>query len=120
MTTREQCLKLQAEGIAQSEIARIVGLSRQRVNQICGKNGTGHFKPLTESECVYPKWREWMNENRCSRTELIRRMGLVYHPRYHSSLSCWMRGKNYPVKPTIDRLIRTTGLSYEQLFSREA
>jgi transcriptional regulator with XRE-family HTH domain len=119
MTTREKCIELSKRGLAQSEIATIVGVSRQRVAQITGKYTPGHFTKITEDACVYPLWRKWMNDNRVTRTELIRRMGIEYHPTMSSYLSNWMRGKNYPVKENIDKLIMATGLTYEQLFYRE-
>ena len=120
MTTREKCLELQKRGLTQTEIAEIVGVSRQRVAQICGKYHPGHFKEIREDGCVYPIWRQWMNDNRITRTELIRRMGLPYHAQISSLVSNWMRGRNYPTKESIDKLIAATGLSYEQLFYREA
>ena len=118
MTLREQCLELHEKGIRHSEIARIVGVSRQRVSQICGKYTPGHFCKYTANECVYPNWRNFMNENRVSRMELLRRMGKEPHPEFMSRLSTWMRGDCYPQKQTIDCILKATGLTYEQLFDR--
>lgn len=118
MTIKEQCLKLHSEGLKHAEIARIVGTSRQNVSRICGKYMPGHFRRITEEECVYPIWRNWMNENRMTRTELLRRMGLSATPRESTTLSLWMRGEYYPQKRSIDRILMATGLTYEQLFYR--
>jgi hypothetical protein len=118
MTLREQCIALHKNGVRHAEIARIVGVSRQRVSQICGKYTPGHFCTITEKECVYPLWRKWMNDNKVSRTEMIRRMGCEPHPEYLSRLHNWMRGNCYPLKQSIDLLLAATGLTYEQLFYR--
>lgn len=119
MTMKEQCLVLHEQGVRQSEIARIVGVTRQRVSQICGTYCPGHFRKITEKECVYPNWRNFMNENKISRAELLRRMGLDTHSQNYARLSTWMRGRNYPVKQSIDMLLSATGLTYEQLFYRD-
>lgn len=118
MTLREQCIALHENGVRHSEIARIVGVSRRRVSQICGKYAPGHFHTITEKECVYPNWRKWMNDNKIGRAEMIRRMGHEPHPEYHSRLCNWMRGNCYPLKQSIDLLLEATGLTYEQLFYR--
>lgn len=117
--TRERATELRKKGLSCTEIAEELGVSRQRIHQICGSYGPGHFKTITEEQCTYPIWRKCMNENRITRNELIRRMGLAPHPRTSCVVGMWMRGEAFPRKSSIDKLIKATGLTYEQLFYRE-
>ena len=120
MTTRDRCTMLLVQGMRHSDIAKALGVSRQRVSQICGKYTSGHFRLITPDECVYPYWRKYMNDNKITRTEMVRRMGHTPHSTTISNLSNWMRGNNFPCKATIDLILNATGLTYEQLFYREA
>lgn len=105
-------------GLTHSQIAKKYGISRQRVAQVCGKYTPTSFIAITEEQCVYPKWRAWMNDNKVSRAELIRRMGNVASEKSFERLSSYMRGVNHPTKATIDKLLAATGLTYEELFWR--
>ena len=119
MSTKERCIQLRDEGYTHREIAEIVGVSRQRVHQVCGRNTPGHFRPYSEEDIVYPNWRKVMNENKLTKSEFVRRMGLEVHHRSIGNLTLYMAGKHYPMKRTIDKILEVTGLTYEQLFSRE-
>lgn len=119
MTTREHCTMLLNQGLSCTEIAQIVGVTRQRVYQICGEYDGRYFKKITEKQCVYPNWRNWMNDNRISKNEFVRRMGLQIHATTIARLSSWMIGRTYPSKSHIDMVLDVTGLTYEQLFYRE-
>ena len=119
MTTREQCIQLSEQGLSQTEIAKIVGVSKQRVAHIIGKYCPGHFVKLTKVQNVYPNWRNWMNENRVTRREFVRRMGWKAEPSNTRLLSIWMSGKKYPQKKSIDLILKVTGLTYEQLFYKD-
>lgn len=105
------------KGLTYAEIARKYGISQQAVCQACGKFSQGHFKPYTEEEVVYPNLRRWLNENRMTRSEFIRRLDRVIGGHAHDALSRWFRGVNDPQKKTIDKMLEITGLTYEELFS---
>lgn len=107
-------------GMSYPQIAKMYGVSYQCVAQACARRGIGHFKPYTKEEVVYPNLRKWMNENEVSRSELIRRMGGLPHSETSSRISAYLRGKRFPLKGTIDRLIKATGLTYELLFEEES
>lgn len=113
----QKILSARAEGQTYTEIAQRFGVSKQRVGQICGKQDARYFQYVSETGCVYPYWREWMNENMVSRRELVRRMGLVEpDPGNAIVVGGYMRGEYDPPKRFIDRLIEVTGLKYEVLF----
>lgn len=63
--------------------------------------------------------RKWLNENRITKAELIRRMGIETESTVFARIGIYLRGKSYPSKQTIDKLLRVTGLSYEKFFETE-
>lgn len=119
MTTKERCLQLEAQGYNRKQIAEAVGVTRQRVYQILGTAEKGFFKPITEQGCIYPNWRKWMNDNKVSVPAFSRLMGMDSASRDYGLIKRWMRGDNFPLKFNIDKIIEITGLSYEELFSKE-
>jgi transcriptional regulator with XRE-family HTH domain len=119
MTTKEHCLLLEQQGYNRTQIAEKVGVTRQRVYQILGTAEKGFFKPFTEQGCIYPNWRKWMNDHKVSVPELTQKMGMDACSNNYGLIKRWMRGDNFPLKFNIDKLIEVTGLSYEELFSRE-
>lgn len=110
----------EASGLSRREIAEKYGVSVQMVHQACGKYGPGHFRKITEKGCVYPNLRNWMNENKVSYMELLRRMGLLPVSRNLSTIYNWLRGMCDPRKETIDKMIAITGIPYEKLFTKES
>ena len=106
-------------GMTIKKIAEKYGVSTQAVYQAAGRQDRSKFIFVEESQCIYPKWRNWMNGNKISRSELCRRMYGAIYPKMITLLSGYMKGKDYPTKITIDRLLAATGLAYEELFWRE-
>lgn len=96
------------------QIGEAMGISRQRVSQICGKQDVAHFRVITD--CPYHNLRNWMNENKVSRTEFIRRMGLESNRENLARFRKIIRGENEPRKSYIDKMLKVTGFTYEQLF----
>ena len=107
------------QGKTYREIAKKYGVTHQAVAAACAIHMPGHFKPYTEKEVIYPKLRKWLNDNEVSRNEFARRMGLVPYAKNSYRVSDYFRGKNYPLKETIDKMLQVTGLTYEELFSLE-
>lgn len=115
--TKEMVLHLHAAGYTQSEIAGMVGVTRQRVSQILhtGKRRK-KFKPVTAVVCRYVNVRNWMNENKVSFAELARRVSSEQNTASYVLLRRWLCDGANITKKNIDRLIAATGLSYEKLF----
>jgi hypothetical protein len=101
------------------EVADKHGVSPQYVSVVCGKYNPDKFRYITEVGCVYPNWREWMNRNKVSGFELLRRMGFEIGTNNSARLHSYMRGETSPRKHYIDKLLEITGMSYECLFSEE-
>lgn len=106
-------------GMTCKAIAEKYGVSHQRVQAVTSRYHPSYFRHVTETGCIYPNLRRWMNDNKIGKTELLRRMGLEVHPQNCTNLSNVMRGKSSPKKPYIDRLLRATGFTYENLFYTE-
>lgn len=115
-TTKQKVERLADSGLKRVEIADICGVSRQRVQQILGKRDPAYFRPFGKERCVYVNLRDWLNQERVSINELVRRLDGDMNPRRCCAVSAWLTGKTYPLKSSIDKLIAVTGLSYEELF----
>ena len=112
-------LEARASGLKYKEIADMFGVSLQAVQQVCGQYNPRQFQYITEAGCVYPNLRKWMNENKVSRKEVIRRMGFADgNPQNANTFGEYMRGRCDPPKRVIDKLLEVTGLTYEVLFDK--
>lgn len=107
------------QGLSYRQIAAKHGVSYQAVAQACSKYSPGHFRPFTAEQVVYPNLRRWLNENKVSRGEFIRRMGLLPEGPNFDRVRNWFSGRCYPIKKVIDKMLEVTGLTYEQLWETE-
>lgn len=106
-------------GLTYREIAEKHGISYQAVAQTCARYSVGHFRAYTKNDVVYPNLRKWLNDNKVTKSEFIRRMGNVYSGNLMAQVGNWFSGKTCPMKQSIDKILEITGLTYEQLFATE-
>ena len=106
-------------GLTYREIARKYGVSHQRVAQACSKYNPNLFRFHKETSFAYPNLCKWLNDNKISVAELVRRMGLETCANNYLRVRSIFSGKTEPRKRTIDKLISITGMPYEVLFSEE-
>lgn len=118
MSKRKQMQALRAQGLKYKEIGERLGVSAQYVAVVCGKGDQAYYRPVGD-ECVYPNLRKWMNKNKVSRREFLRRMGLTAHTGNYERLTSYLRGETEPRKAYIDKMLEVTGLTYEELFYTE-
>ena len=118
MTNKERMIELRAQGWYYSDIAKELGLSRQYVGFVLGKAApNGGFRPYKQEECIYDGLRFWLNENRITRRELCRRLEKkANHGGSVTNVLDHLRGKGSFTINDINKLIETTGMTYEQLF----
>lgn len=115
---RKQMQMLRDQGLKYREIAEKFGVSKQYVCMVCSKRNPAYFTPI-DDKCIYPKLRDWMNENKISRNEFVRRMGLTTHTGNISRFGSYLMGEAYPRKQYIDKMLDVTGMTYEELFFTE-
>jgi transcriptional regulator with XRE-family HTH domain len=115
----EDVRRLLLEGYTVKEIAEKLGVSKARIYQITYSKLLRSFKEITPEMNIYPNWRNWMNENSVSIRLFCELMGLDLSSTNYNNVYGWMRGRCYPTKKNIDRILEATGLTYEQLFYQE-
>ena len=119
MTKKELVIELKNNGFSNTEIEELAGVSKSYVYQLCGAKGHKKYIPLTEEQCVYPYWRNWLNDRKLSRADFVRMLLDAGFVVTHMTLSAWLTGTQYPNKKHIDVILNITGLFYEDLFYRE-
>lgn len=114
---KEKMRELRDQGMKQREIAELFGVSKQYVSTVCAVHQPGKYIPVGK-DCVYPNLKRWMNENRVSKSEMLRRMGLERHQNNMGRLTRCIRGESQPRKDYIDKMLEVTGMTYEVMFER--
>lgn len=117
MSTREEKIALRDKGLTYKQIAACLGISYQAVSQSLATYEPRRFHHITEKQCVYPGVRRWMNENKVTFAEFIRRHGKTLHEQNYATLKSVLNGSTDPRKSTIDKILCITGMSYEEAFS---
>jgi len=110
--------KARDEGLTYDEISRRFGISKQRVHQIIGKSNTSLFRPITPKMCVYDGIRLWMNKNKISTAELVRRIYGRTGGEAYEMTRRRLTGINELTKTYIDKILSITNLTYEEAFKR--
>ena len=108
---------LRAEGMTYKQIAERCGCSYQNVMQMMAKYKASQFRALTKERCIWDGLRNWLNENKMSNSELIRkRYGRNHVGQVAETLRRQMKGERQLKKDDIDFFRELTGLTYEELF----
>lgn len=110
-------LSMYEQGMTIREIADKCGCSYQNVAGALAGHKTTRFREITPKQCAFPALRNWLNENRVSISELLRRIyghNMNGNGRYR--WDCVLKGHLELKKREIDALIRVTGMTYEELF----
>ncbi len=118
-TRKQQMIEDRDAGMTYKQISEKYGVSSQYVCQVCAKRLPYRFQFIKEDSCIYPNLRRWMNNEKCSKNELLRRMGFTPIAANSAQLSAYMMGENFPRKPYIDKLLQATGMTYEKMFAME-
>ena len=118
--TKSEIYRMERDkGLKYREIAEKYGVSRQWVASACGKWQPSRFTPYDEKACRYENLRKWLNNEKLTRNELLRRLGLECHNKNYKRLLTILSGRCDFRKREIDKLIALTGLTYEQLFAED-
>lgn len=104
-----KAFEMHLNGHTYQEIADMLGASKQRIAQILPHERDGR---LSKKECIYPKIRDYMQENGLSYFALAKKIS-VSPPAIINFLS----GEKGATKTTIDKILLGIGLTYEEAFS---
>ena len=116
---KKQMETLFKNGMTYAEIGCQFGISRQRVAQIIGKRNEKYFRAIKCERCVYVGVRKWLIDNKISITELTRRLyGNSSSDNFHS-VNNRLNGSAELTKTYIDKILKITGLTYEEAFKKE-
>lgn len=109
-------LSLYESGMTMEQIGEKFGITRQRVFQLIGGNKKRRSAVVTPEKCIYIGLRKWMNKNDVSVTEMTRKMYGNSTPVNYHHVREMLAGKLNMRKLDIDKIIKITGLTYEELF----
>jgi predicted transcriptional regulator len=118
MATKQEKMALREQGMTYRQIADHFGISYQAVAQALGEYNPNHFKYISETGCVYPNLRKWLNDNKVGKSEFARRCGYANVYCNKKRMDYYLTGRNDPPKNVIDKILMVTGLTYEQAFSK--
>jgi transcriptional regulator with XRE-family HTH domain len=107
------------KGLKYREIAEKYGVSKQMVAFFCGKYQPTRFTPYDEKRCRYVNLRNWLNKEKLTQAELIRRLGYEVLKPTRNRIWNILSGRLELRKSEIDKFIALTGLTYEQLFAED-
>lgn len=105
---RLEAYRMRLDGVPIIQIAQHFGVSRQHLYDILPVAG----KPVRG--CIYPHINEWITDNDSCAQDLAQRIGVSYN-----SLLEFLKGKVASGKPTIDKILEVTGMTYEYAFATE-
>lgn len=114
--TKEQKIEAYSmwlDGVTIGEIAKKYGVSYQYIQQLFP--GTGKDNGEKYKSYIYPNIVKFLHENSVSLKELAERCNLSY-----VGLQAFLNGKRGGSKKTIDKILKATGMTYEEAFAEEA
>ena len=116
--TRDQKIEaftMRIDGYSYREIADKMGISKQAAQdtlKTCLSRG-GWDQAFCE-KCVYPNIFKYMQDHKINLSEFSTSTGIVY-----SNLSKFLKGASNPSQASIDKILKATGMTYEEAFWRE-
>ena len=106
-------------GETYAQIAKRYGVSSQAVAAACARGQSGRFRAWTKEQCIYPNLRQWLNENQIGMTGLLCRLDILPTDSARGRYESYLKGRTYPQKKNIDRMLQVTGMTYEQLWMED-
>ena len=96
-----------AAGMTQKALATEYGVSQALIQKRCG----GPYRGYRKTEIKYKAIEKWLHENCLTTRRFSELSGINYVSLYYI-----LTGRNDPNKKSIDRILKATGLTYEQAF----
>jgi transcriptional regulator with XRE-family HTH domain len=108
----DQYLADRAKGMSYRQIAEKYGVSYQAIHASCVGAGVAPFKKISARGCIYPNLRAWLNMDKIRSDRFFQDVGA-------SSIRLILNGSMQPKKNVIDRMLKLTGMTYEEMFKEE-
>lgn len=104
---------MRLDGVPIRKIAEKYGVSYQYIHQLF----PGIRKDYREKykSCIYPNIVKFLHENSMSLNELAKRCNLS-----GVGLQDFLSGRNGGSKKTVDKILKATGMTYEEAFAEDA
>ena len=115
----KEILELRRSGISLNEIGLKYNISRERVRQICGNRSYCGVLSAKLHKIPYLGLRHWLEENKYSMSEVCEKMGYSTHDSSRNFMSQLFCGKRQLTKNNIDKLLKITNMTYEELFKEK-
>lgn len=109
----EELVEMRNNGCTCEEIAAKLYISASTVSLI-GRQYGAVPKKRVRRKCIYPALKDWMNRNGVSVEKFAKMANMS-----DSGIISIICGRSQPTKWTIDRILKITGLAYEQAFKEE-
>ena len=109
--TREmkmQMFGMYLDGMCLDEIAEEMKINESKVYDTLNVYQIDKNK---RSGYAYPHIMRWIMRNECTQSELAKRCGI-----HVVQLNSYMTGRRTPSKDSIDKILRATGMTYEEAF----
>ena len=104
-------IEMRKSGMTYAAIGAALGVAKQTVYVACKGNNELRRAPLYD-RIIYAGLKRYMDENKIAVKELAEKTGIA-----NQNVFQILTGKNDPCKRSIDRILRATGLTYEEAFA---
>lgn len=108
-----EAFRMRLEGNTIQEIANRFGVSKQYISKELRTERIRSNEKIVNA-CVYPNIRKFLVRERLTCRDFSNEFGISYATLYNI-----LTGKAEPRKKTIDRILKCTGLTYEEAFSKD-
>ena len=115
MSKYEEMKMLREQGMTHQQIADACGVSIRYVSQVLAEYDPRYFHPFSKRRCIYINLRKWLNNNKVSVTELVRRTGRVPYAGTTLRMRERLRGDIKWSDREIERFCDVTGLTAKKL-----
>lgn len=120
MAEKQEIFALRDEGYTYRDIAKKVGVSFQRVAQVCaGVNSMKGYPVRLNEHVKYDKIRDWMYDNKVNITKMTQLMGYENCTATKQRVSAMLYGEKEMRMRDIKKLLNLTGFTFEEVFGEE-
>ena len=106
-----QAYKMLLDGCTAEEVGNKFGITRQRVCQLFPIKKLR--KEMASESCIFPNISKWMEQNDYGYTDIAKMCDFQVHKIQYS-----LKNDANITKLLIDRLLKITGMTYEEAFYR--